>query len=60
MPTKKNTCDRVERGVAGQTAEDVMNLICTEYGLPRPARRKTKAPDAAKPPRTIKPSKVKP
>jgi hypothetical protein len=37
-----------------------MNLICTEYGLPRPARRKTKAPDAAKPPRTIKPSKVKP
>ena len=37
-----------------------MNLICAEYGLPRPKRRKKKTPDATNPPRTSKPSKVKP
>jgi len=60
VPKKKNRCDVVERGVAGPTPEDVMNIIRAEYGLPRLKPDKAKTEDVARPSPSIRTDKVKP
>jgi hypothetical protein len=59
VPTKKTSCDRVQRSVAGPTPEDIVESIRAEYGLPRPKGSKTQptevAPTSSKP----KPNEVK-
>ena len=36
MAGKKSTCDRVQRGIAGKTRDEIMDVLCAEFGLPRP------------------------
>jgi hypothetical protein len=59
VPTKKKSCDRVERSVAGPTPEDIVESIRAEYGLPRPKGREARSPDAAPVSSTPKSDEVK-
>ncbi|HWA49447.1 MAG TPA: hypothetical protein VG742_14320 [Dongiaceae bacterium] len=56
MASKKNTCDRVRRGVAGKTRDEIMDVICVEFDLPRPKTR-LEQPDAATRPKPTKTSR---
>jgi hypothetical protein len=46
VANKKSTCDRVRRALAGKTRDEIMDAICAEFDLPRPAAR-TERSDAA-------------
>jgi hypothetical protein len=36
VASKKSTCDRVRRGIAGKTRDEIMDALCAEFDLPRP------------------------
>jgi hypothetical protein len=59
VPTKKTSCDIVQRSVAGPTPEDIMDSIRAEYGLPRPKGGKARPTEAASTSPKPKPNEVK-
>jgi hypothetical protein len=59
VASKKTICDRVRRGVAGKTRDEIMDAICAEFDLPRPKTRSDKPDSAAKPKPAKKPRKAK-
>ena len=40
VPTEKKSCELVQQGIAGPTADDVIEAIRSEYWLPRNSRQK--------------------
>ncbi|HEX6117951.1 MAG TPA: hypothetical protein VFZ03_00780, partial [Dongiaceae bacterium] len=60
VATKKTTCGRVRRRVAGKTRDEIIDAIYAEFDLSRPKTREeqpgsTAKSKPAKPPRKAKP-----
>jgi hypothetical protein len=60
VATRKTTCDRVRRRVAGKTRDEIIDAIYAEFDLSRPKTRGEQSGPTAKPKPAQSPRKAKP